>query len=1533
MSMNKKTTIDKPNCLLIGEDHFIVECAEILLINDYNIVGIISPSKSTQKWALNNGITLYKKIDQLNMIDIKIDYLFSIVNSKIISDCFLGKIKKLSINYHHAPLPKYAGINAPSWAIINKERQHGISWHLMSSVIDQGDILKQTIFNLDEKETALSLNLKCYKYALSAFKDLINDLNSQCFSPISQSHDQRTYYGSNNKPNGNGWINWNDSGEKIETYYRAFYFGTHDNSLSTLKFSINGKSYIINELKLSNCPSTMRPGTISDLTDEYWEIATSTKNIIVTQITTLDGSNCALNYLSKIHNIQKNSIIKSPSLSQLKLFEKLSSETSKYEKYWVNKMNEFHPAEFPFLQPKAANFIFAHKINYKTVANIALSSQWISDIKTRYTTHDELTAFFITSLFIYLYKLGNTDKFGIGLIIPSYLNNNHLFSSEIPLSMQANDTMSLKDVYNHQHKELLNIQSKKTFLNDIFFRYQAAKNFEKFPQISIVMDILPNAIHNNSNASIIFKVSLIKEKISVLINKNLHVENKDFFWFLKNSLNHYSLCIEKILLNQFLTLKQLSVIPENENHLLLKKWNDNQKKISEKRSVYSLLKKSFNKNAESLAIYYQESTMTYRILETQVNHLAAHLYHDLNIKEQMPIIVYMPRSAEWIIFLLALIKLHAIYIPVPINTPIERLRAIVKDTQAQHIITNDKCAEDLKHQFLNIIFITSLGACNKKLKVNQHSDHVTYIMHTSGSTGEPKGVMIQHHSLINLITEQIKTLKLNSNIKILQFSSIGFDASIWEVFASLVAGCSLYIPSEEKLLIGRELANSIKKHQINCITLPPSILQTIIPSEVTTLKTIIIAGEACSKELTDKWVEKVTLINAYGPTETTVCATITILTRKKQISIGKPIINTRSYILDHNCQPLPIGVVGELYLGGKNLGFGYLNKPALTEQYFIDDPFTKEKMYRSRDLARWLPDGNLEYIGRIDNQIKIRGFRIELGAIETQLLHHKNISQAVVIHKKHKNLGEILVAYLVIKKNVDLNHFRDYLEKYLPHYMIPNFFISLDALPLTNNGKIDRLALPEPEIIRSNIQHTKTTLENKIEQIWCNIFKIRHIEIHDNFFNLGGNSLLLSQLLLALRDELDFEVHFSIFLKNPTIAGVAKIISKKFHNILHDDNQILEDIKLDHTIVPLNIDKKNTNNIFLTGCTGFLGCHLLEKLIKIDEINKIYCLVRVNNNENARENIQKAILKCKLDFTINDKIVPLAGDLSLPFLGLQQEDYQLLAQEIDVIYHNGAHVNHLYDYSTLRSANVCATIEILKLAGTHKNKQVNYISTLSAVGNFIKNDEHILEEFINVDYNTPPNDGYSQTKWVSEKLLSEASNRNFNINLYRPGWIFGNMDTGYFPVVGNHLLLLIKGCIQMKYAPNWDTNLNILPVDFISEFIVKTSLHNENTNTVYNLANKNQISWIEIIGYLNKFGCTVKIISSEKWTKKIQNIDENNALFNLLPLYIGYENSWDKNLNKLCQAHCSNTLRKFDQLKTSFPVIDENILFQCFSSL
>lgn len=1540
---------EKLSCFLIGEDHLIIECADVLINKQYSIVGMISSQDQTKDWAHRHSIPLFKSFEDAESIlsKVNIDYLFSIVNSKIIPNMLLDRVRKLSINYHHSPLPQYAGVNAPSWAILNNEKKHGVTWHVMNDIIDSGDLLKQALFTIEDHETALSLNLKCYQNALALFENLASELPNNKPKRIPQELDKRSYYTLNHKPEGNGWIDWHSLGEKIERYFRAFYLGAHDNRLSLLKFNLHNDIFIINELKLSNDFSKNAPGTINEINPFYWKISTASKDVIITQVVTQDGKNCTLEELAKKYHINKATILQSPTIINIKLFESVSTSLFKYESYWIKKLANFKSAEIPFLSTTCTNT--EEDKSFKSIQFIELTDILLSKIQ-KISNHQDMLPFFLTIWLIYLYRLGNNENLGIALSHPELYQHQEIrnfFATQVPFLIHFGDEMSFEEIFYLVIKKIQLVKDKKTYLKDVFFRYQSLANKTLFFPIAVMLEDSESLAMNKLDSTIVFKISMLHKRLEWFIENSVIEQSKNLQAFVNNSSNHFCTLMAAIISNPRIAIQDLPLLTSHEKQMQLVAWNNTRANYPREKNICFLLDEQVCRTPNTIALQFNNLSVSYYALKIHVDNLAHYFIKNLSIKPQQPVIIHMDRGFEWIISLLAILKIGAIYVPVVSNTPLQRFKLILKDSNALYILSSKEYLEKIEPNIskeiqcidISILLRKSENRLYKKIVPNFSSNNTAYILYTSGTTGLPKGVLIRHYSLVNLVYEQIKSLGIDANSKVLQFASLGFDASIWEIFSTLTVGGTLCIPSEKQILVGEELTKVINTFKVTLVTLPPSILQTINPSDAKTLKTVITAGEPCSKELATHWVNNVCLINAYGPTETTVCATMSILSDKNDVTIGKPIANTQVYVLDKNHNLVPAGVIGELYVGGDCLAVGYLNKPELTNQYFIPNPFAtnvENKIYKTRDLVRWLPDGNLEFIGRIDNQVKLRGLRIEIEAIETQILHNEKITQCAVALKHNEKLGKFLVAYLVLQENVDLNALREALRENLPYYMIPNFFVALDKLPLTENGKIDRKSLPEPELTTNFHEHPTTEIEKKLVQIWTQVLGIEKIGIYDDFFNLGGNSLLLSQLILALRDNLHFEIHFSVFLKSPTIASLAELVSKKFHNILDDNynKRFLNDTHLAPEIIPVNnkVILKKPNSVLLTGATGFLGSHLLSRLSH-DQSLKIYCLVRATSSSEGKKLIEEAMAHYNLNTPIDNRIIPIVGDLSAPCIGLDQEIYTALAKEIDEIYHNGAFVNHLYNYEMLRAPNVLGTIEILKFASLYKNKPLHYISTLSAMCHFVRKDGLVLEDFITHDSEAPPNDGYSQTKWVSEKLLAEASNRNFSINIYRPGWIFGNTVTGRFPATGNHLLLLIKGCIQMGFAPNWDVKLNILPVDFVSSLIIDIATSNVFDNKVFNFSNRNQIAWVDIIHCLNEYGYDVKLIPSHTWIDSLKEIEKNNALFNLLPLYLNSDHGWEKSLNKISLSHDANLQQAMDMFGMTYPSIDSALLFKCFSFL
>ncbi|MFO0108791.1 MAG: non-ribosomal peptide synthetase, partial [bacterium] len=386
-----------------------------------------------------------------------------------------------------------------------------------------------------------------------------------------------------------------------------------------------------------------------------------------------------------------------------------------------------------------------------------------------------------------------------------------------------------------------------------------------------------------------------------------------------------------------------------------------------------------------------------------------------------------------------------------------------------------------------------------------------------------------HKGLCNLAQAQMQTKSLHSDSRLLQFAYFSFDASIWEIIIALGSGARLYLGTKDSLLPGMPLIERLRNYGITHVILPPSALAVLPTEELPALQTIIVGGEACAAELIKQWSVGRNFFNAYGPTEASVCATVAKCTDVDQkISIGRPIANAQIYILDEYLQLVPVGVPGELHIGGAGLARGYLNRPELTQEKFIPNPFDNSKfkipyrnakggqnskLYKTGDLARYLPDGNIEYLGRIDNQVKIRGFRIELGEIEAVLSQLGDVQASCVIVREDITGDKRLVGYIVPQKEVTptVSELRQFLKAKLPEYMVPNAFVILDSLPLTPNGKIDHRALPAPDLHRE-FKHKyvapRTPVEEMLAQIWAQVLKVEQVGIEDNFFTFGGHSLL-----------------------------------------------------------------------------------------------------------------------------------------------------------------------------------------------------------------------------------------------------------------------------------------------------------------------------------------------------------------------------------------------------------------------------------------
>ena len=624
--------------------------------------------------------------------------------------------------------------------------------------------------------------------------------------------------------------------------------------------------------------------------------------------------------------------------------------------------------------------------------------------------------------------------------------------------------------------------------------------------------------------------------------------------------SHFVTLLEGIVANPFERISQLPLLTAVEQQQLLIEWNDTQVDYPHDLCIHQLFEEQVERNPDAVAVVFKEQQLTYDELNCRANQLA-HYLRSLGVSADVLVGLCVERSLEMIVGLLAILKAGGAYVPLDPEYPQERLSFILEDAQVKVLLTQQSLLDKLQSHQAQLVCLDEIW--EEIVQNNQDNPtsgvtafHLANVIYTSGSTGKPKGVMVEHKGLCNLAQAQMQTFGLHSDSCILQFASLSFDASIWEVVMALGSGATLYLGTKDSLLPGMPLIERLRNYCITHVTLPPSALAVLPTEELPALQTIIVAGEACSGELIRQWSVGRNFFNAYGPTEASVCATVAKCTDADQkISIGRPIANAQIYILDSHLQPVPIGVPGELHIGGAGLARGYLNRPELTQEKFIPNPFDNSKLYKTGDLARYLPDGNIEYLGRIDHQVKIRGFRIELGEIEAVLSQHEDVQISCVIVREDTpgetctegSRSKQLVAYIVPQKDVTLtpSELRQFLGNKLPSYMIPQAFVILESLPITPNGKIDRRALPAPDLhseIADKFVAPRNPIEEKLALIWTQVLRLEQVGIEDNFFELGGHSLLATQVISRLQEALKISLPLRHIFESPTVAQLSEVI-------------------------------------------------------------------------------------------------------------------------------------------------------------------------------------------------------------------------------------------------------------------------------------------------------------------------------------------------------------------------------------------------------
>lgn len=752
--------------------------------------------------------------------------------------------------------------------------------------------------------------------------------------------------------------------------------------------------------------------------------------------------------------------------------------------------------------------------------------------------------------------------------------------------------------------------------------------------------------HRENNKVAKFDITLIVSEEDEKIAFNLEYCTK---LFKKESMlrfsGHFINILKQIAVNMDVKLSKVNVLSPEEINTLLYEFNKTALPYEKNKTVHEIFEEQVKKTPDNIAVVFEDEKLTYKELNSAANRLAR-LLTEKGISKGDIVGIMTGRALESMIGIMAVLKAGGAYLPVDSDYPAERIRYILSDSQVKVLLVSEKqsstlefdgeqiCLKDLKH--LSDKEDSDLNnACSP--------DDLAYVIYTSGSTGKPKGVMVEHQGIINLREVFKRDYGIRETDRVLQFASLSFDASVYEIFSALLFGAALYIIPKAVINDPDKFCAYLSKNQISVAVLPPTYLQNIDENKITTLRLLTTGGSSPNFELVNKWRTKLHYINAYGPTEATICSTFwdTRLKDSDTVLIGKPIYNTRIYIM-LNGDIQPVGAMGEICIAGDGLARGYLNNQVLTDEKFNYLPhIPEERIYKTGDYGRWHEDGNIEFLGRIDHQVKIRGYRIELGEIEEQLMTYEEINKAVVLDKEGQSGDKYLCAYYEADKEIPVKEIREYLQQYLPNYMIPSYFIKIDEVPLTPNDKVDKsklLTIENNAAAEGNYAEPINAKEEALLVVWKEVLGLEDIGIEDSFFEAGGDSIKAIQVKIGLQEKYGLEMDVKDLFIHNTIRELAASVAEK--RIVIDQSPVEGDVELTPIQKWLFEKKPEDGHHFNQAVMLYSKVGFDENIVKkvFDKIAEHHDALRMiyKRSEDAVQQINQGIEACAFDIEVFD---------------------------------------------------------------------------------------------------------------------------------------------------------------------------------------------------------------------------------------------------------------------------------------------------------
>ena len=936
--------------------------------------------------------------------------------------------------------------------------------------------------------------------------------------------------------------------------------------------------------------------------------------------------------------------------------------------------------------------------------------------------------------------------------------------------------------------------------------------------------------------------------------------------------------------------------------------------------LHTLISEQAQRTPNAPAVVDDHRAISYAELDSKSDRMARH-FVSLGLECDDTVGLYMPKSVDYIVGCLAALKAGGAFLPLFLDYPESLLGKVLEQTQTKIVLTTQDLSAQLNAPEATVLEMDNLGDLDDEHPLPEvESDNLMFVVYTSGTTGEPKGIQLPHRAALHSYAERRKISSYQPGQRVA--CNIFF---VWEAFRPLLRGAAIHVISDDIIYDPRLLSDFLRTRQITEVLFTPSLMETMLnhlparawKEKLSCLQVIWLNGEVVTEKLRSKALahlpEEVRLLNTYSISECHDVASMDL--RKAETSgtdfcrVGYPIDGISVFCMGENGQPVPSGESGELFVGGPGLARGYLGKPHLTAERFVH--FEGQRLYRTGDIAYQYPDGLLEIRGRCDSMVKIRGYSVHLGAVQSCLERLKNVKSASVIAVGEEGRDKRLVAYVVghpqrawkIDPVTGASPvLREQLREHLAEFMLPNHFMELDQLPLSpTTGKLDTKLLPRPperQVFDTDdlVLDKEATYEDKehlMAQLWERLLGLDPgvVRSDSNFFDLGAHSLMAVRATVHIERIMGFSLSVKQLYTYPTVKQLTQFLHTGHATISPSDlGPQPEDWRLPEAVRPSDqpsaISPSRARAIFLTGATGFLGGFILSSVLKSSTC-PIYCLVRPGKLS-AQERLEQNLKSYGLE--LSGRIRAISGDLSQESFGLKPDDYELLCREVDVIFHCGAAVNYVHNYTVLKPHTVGGTLEVLKLCCRQKAKTLHYVSTN---GVFPGGDTYLENPEID-GYLEGLGNGYGHSKWVAEKLVWQAVERGLHATLYRPGNIGHHTQSGAANP-NDFQYLLVRACLAIKAIPQVEGwFFEMTPVDFLSQSLVSVAESCRYSGRVFNVVQRPTTPAQEFFSRLQTVEPSIRSLSLEDWTEALAQFAQQTedskleVLANSLPDIEGY---------------------------------------------